>query len=188
MAGFRPPRRSITPRPRQWTSSGVVGEGLVRAVLSWSTTRAAIGAHDNIWPQLIQTPRAVIDATPAFEAALRHPKGRAPITLTPLGAVSGSSQAIMEKEAGMETLTVRLGTAPDARSRFVAVGQRTLAGEAITATAALCLASYDDLHRVLGVKYTFLFLATFLQALRLPASAEAGQGLGARFAGLPRWS
>ena len=88
----------------------------------------------------------------------------------------------------MDTLTVRLGTAPDARSRFVAVGQRTLAGEAIAATAALCFASYDDLHRVLGVKYTFLFLATFLQALRLPASAEAGQGLGARFAGFPRWS
>ena len=64
-----------------------------------------------------------------------------------------------------------------------------LAGKRLYGRAAS--AGLDDLvafvvgqfAMVAHVKFTFLFLANFLQAPRLPASAEAGQVLGVRFSG-----
>ncbi len=50
----------------------------------------------------------------------------------------------------MNTLTVRLSTAADAKARFVAAGKRALAGEAVEAGATLDFGSYDDMHRVLA--------------------------------------
>lgn len=50
----------------------------------------------------------------------------------------------------MNTLTVRLSTAADAKARFVAAWKRALAGEAVEAGATLDFGSYDDMHRVLA--------------------------------------
>ncbi len=50
----------------------------------------------------------------------------------------------------MNTLTVRLSTAADAKARFVEAGKRALAGEAAAATPTLNFGSYEDMHRVLA--------------------------------------
>ena len=50
----------------------------------------------------------------------------------------------------MNTLTVRLSTAADARARFVEAGKRALAGQAVEAEPTLNFGSYDDMHRVLA--------------------------------------
>jgi predicted transcriptional regulator len=50
----------------------------------------------------------------------------------------------------MNTLTVRLSTAADAKARFVEAGKRALAGKAVEATPTLNFRSYDDMHRVLA--------------------------------------
>lgn len=50
----------------------------------------------------------------------------------------------------MNTLTIRLSTASDAKARFIEAGKRALAGKAIEATPTLNFRSYDDMHRVLA--------------------------------------
>ncbi|MDE0521257.1 MAG: winged helix-turn-helix transcriptional regulator [Boseongicola sp.] len=50
----------------------------------------------------------------------------------------------------MNTLTVRLSTAADAKARFVAAGNCALAGKAVEANPTLDFGSYDDMHRVLA--------------------------------------
>lgn len=50
----------------------------------------------------------------------------------------------------MTSLTVRLSTAADARTRFLEAGKRALAGAAPAATPTLAFTSYDDIHRVLA--------------------------------------
>lgn len=50
----------------------------------------------------------------------------------------------------MNTLTVRLSTATDAKARFVEAGKRALAGKAVEGTPTLNFGSYDDMHRVLA--------------------------------------
>jgi predicted transcriptional regulator len=50
----------------------------------------------------------------------------------------------------MNTLTIRLSTAADAKARFVEAGKRALAGKAVEATPTLNFESYDDMHRVLA--------------------------------------
>lgn len=50
----------------------------------------------------------------------------------------------------METLTVRLSTPADAKSRFAEVGRRALASQAVIASPTLNFASYDDMHRILA--------------------------------------
>lgn len=50
----------------------------------------------------------------------------------------------------MNTLTVRLSTAADAKARFVEAGKRALAGKAVEAVPTLNFGSYDDMHRVLA--------------------------------------
>ena len=48
----------------------------------------------------------------------------------------------------MNTLTVRLSTAADAKVRLVAAGKCALAGNAVDANPTLNFGSYDDMHRV----------------------------------------
>lgn len=50
----------------------------------------------------------------------------------------------------MNTLTVRLSTAADAKARFLAAGQRALTGKAVEVTPTLNFGSYDVMHRVLA--------------------------------------
>ena len=50
----------------------------------------------------------------------------------------------------MNTLTVRLSTAADAKARFVAAGKCALSGKAVEANPTLNFGSYDDMHRVLA--------------------------------------
>lgn len=50
----------------------------------------------------------------------------------------------------METLTVRLSTPADAKSRFVEAGKRALAGQDVKVSPTLNFASYNDMHRVLA--------------------------------------
>ena len=50
----------------------------------------------------------------------------------------------------MTTLTVRLGTATDAKTRFVEAGERALAGPGASASPTLAFQSYDHMHRVLA--------------------------------------
>jgi len=50
----------------------------------------------------------------------------------------------------MNTLTVRLSAADDAKARFVEAGNRALAGNASEASPTLNFGSYDDMHRVLA--------------------------------------
>ncbi|MEM7642162.1 MAG: transcriptional regulator [Pseudomonadota bacterium] len=50
----------------------------------------------------------------------------------------------------MTTLTVRLSSVADARTRFVEAGERALAGAPAPATPTLAFVSYDDMHRVLA--------------------------------------
>ena len=50
----------------------------------------------------------------------------------------------------MNTLTVRLSTATDAKARFVEGGKRALAGKTVKAAPTLNFGSYDDMHRVLA--------------------------------------
>jgi len=48
----------------------------------------------------------------------------------------------------MTTLTVRLGTATDAKARLVEAGNRALAGQASVSAPTLDFGSHDDMHRV----------------------------------------
>lgn len=48
----------------------------------------------------------------------------------------------------MTTLTVRLGTATDAKARLVEAGNRALAGQAAVSAPTLDFGSHDDMHRV----------------------------------------
>ncbi|UXN66533.1 helix-turn-helix domain-containing protein (plasmid) [Phyllobacterium sp. A18/5-2] len=50
----------------------------------------------------------------------------------------------------MTTLIVRLSTIADAKARFVAAGERALAGEVVDAVPSVNFSSYDDMHRVLA--------------------------------------
>jgi len=50
----------------------------------------------------------------------------------------------------MTTLTVRLSTIADAKTRFVEAGRRALAGETVEAMPSVNFTSYDDMHRVLA--------------------------------------
>jgi len=50
----------------------------------------------------------------------------------------------------MTTLTVRLSTIADAKTRFVEAGRRALAGETAEAVPSVNFTSYDDMHRVLA--------------------------------------
>jgi hypothetical protein len=63
-------------------------------------------------------------------------------------------------------------------------GGRGALGAGLDDLAALVVGQFA---MVAHVKFTFLFLANFLQAPRLPASAEAGQGLGVHFGGFAWW-
>ncbi len=50
----------------------------------------------------------------------------------------------------MKTLTVRLGTAADAKARFVDAGKRALLGKAVEVTPTLNFGNYEEMHRVLA--------------------------------------
>ena len=50
----------------------------------------------------------------------------------------------------MPTLTVRLSTIAEAKTRFVEAGRRALAGETTEAMPTVNFISYDDMHRVLA--------------------------------------
>lgn len=50
----------------------------------------------------------------------------------------------------MKTLTVRLGTMSDIRSRLAAASDRALAGKPVDVQPALNFGSYEDMHRVLA--------------------------------------
>lgn len=50
----------------------------------------------------------------------------------------------------MTTLTIRLGTAADARTRFLEAGRRALAGDEVEAAPSVNFVTYDEMHRVLA--------------------------------------
>ena len=50
----------------------------------------------------------------------------------------------------MTTLTIRLGSILDTKSRFIAAGNLALNGKLVEANPSIVFSSYDDLHRVLA--------------------------------------
>lgn len=50
----------------------------------------------------------------------------------------------------MNTLTIRLGTADDAKTRFVEAGRRASDGKLEAVAPSLNFPSYDDMHRILA--------------------------------------
>jgi len=50
----------------------------------------------------------------------------------------------------MTTLTVRLGSLDDMKTRFTKAGQFAMSGKAVEAKPSIEFSSYDDLHRILA--------------------------------------
>lgn len=50
----------------------------------------------------------------------------------------------------MTSLTIRLSTMDDMKTRFAAAGKLALSGKAVEATPSIEFSSYDDLHRILA--------------------------------------